>query len=58
VVGLNGDLPQFTIQKERTDLTLDERGIMNSDTTGLVFSEFKDMLSYGRSPWTKSAFHN
>ena len=45
VVGLNGDLPQFTIQKERTDLTLDERGIMNSDTTGLVFSEFKDMLS-------------
>jgi len=44
VVGLNGDFPQSTIQKERTDPTLDERRIMNSDTTGLVFSEFKDTV--------------
>jgi len=44
VVGLNGSHPQFTIQKERTDPTLDERRIMNFDTTGLVFSEFKDTV--------------
>jgi len=45
VVGLNEDHPQSTIQKERTDPSLDERRIMNSDTTGLVFSEFKGTVT-------------
>jgi len=48
--------PQSTIQKERTDRTLDERRIINSDTTGLVFSEFKDTVIFVVGH-TKSVFH-